>query len=126
MLCTNPYPAFPTDMQSQMMVVLTQCQGLSVICETVFESRFRIVNDLVRMGANIEIKGNYAYIEGNTPLYGKEVEATDLRGGAALVLAGLLAKGTTIISDDKYIKRGYEDIVRDLKALGANISYINE
>lgn len=121
-LITEPYPGFPTDMQSQMLSVLCGAQGDSSITETIFEKRFHTADELIKMGAGISVKGNTAYIRGNTRLKGTLVTAPDLRGGAALVLAGLFAEGKTIVSDEKdYIQRGYEDIVFDLNHLGAAV-----
>lgn len=120
---TQPYPGFPTDMQSQIMSVLTVARGVSVIVENIFEARFKTVNELLKMGADIIVEGRTAVIKGVRNLKGAEVCATDLRGGAALVIAGLRAEGLTIIDEPIYIQRGYEDICADLKAVGANIHY---
>ncbi len=118
---TQPFPGFPTDMQSQLMVCLTAARGTSVICEEIFEDRFKIVPWLLKMGADIGIEQNKAVIRGGTPLHGCAVEACDLRGGAALVIAGLMAEGNTLVGRPDYIERGYEDICRDLSQLGAKI-----
>ena len=118
---TLPYPGFPTDMQSQMMALLSLAPGSSVIVENVFENRFQIVDELKRMGANIKVEGHTAVIEGVKNLYGARVKATDLRAGAALVLAALTAKGETEIDDAVHIFRGYENIVDKLTALGAKV-----
>lgn len=121
---TLPHPGFPTDMQSQMMALLLTTQGTSVITETVFENRFMHVEEFKRMNANIKIQGQTAIVEGTTKLIGAKVEATDLRAGAALVLAGLVAEGQTEVSGLHHIDRGYVDFVGKLKALGADIERI--
>lgn len=118
---TLPYPGFPTDMQAQMMTLLAVTKGSSIITETVFENRFMHVAELVRMGANIKIDGRTAIIEGVESLTGCEVKATDLRAGAAMILAGLVAQGKTEISDLYHIDRGYVDIEEKFRGLGANI-----
>jgi UDP-N-acetylglucosamine 1-carboxyvinyltransferase len=118
---TLPYPGFPTDMQSQMMALLSLGEGSSVIVENVFENRFQIVDELKRMGANIKVEGHTAVVEGVSTLYGARVKATDLRAGAALVLAALVARGQTVIENAIYIFRGYEDICIKLEALGAHV-----
>ncbi|HJV44818.1 MAG TPA: UDP-N-acetylglucosamine 1-carboxyvinyltransferase [Bacillota bacterium] len=122
---TEPYPGFPTDMQAQLMSFLSLCKGTSVICETVFEGRFKHVPELVKLGANIEIIQNEAHIHGVRRLFGAEVEATDLRAGAALILAGLAAEGTTVISQVHHIDRGYERIEDLLQSVGAHIKRIH-
>lgn len=116
---TMVYPGFPTDLQSVLITTLTVAEGESVVEESIFSDRFKIIGELNRMGADITVKGNRAYIRGVKQLYGKNVWATDLRGGAALVLAGIIAKGDTIIRNCHYIERGYEDICRDYGLLGA-------
>lgn len=118
---TRPFPGFPTDMQSQVMACLCTAGGVSHVTETVFEDRFKTAEELVKMGADILIENNRAVIRGKSTLFGNNVFARDLRGGAALVIAGLAAEGDTVINDSIYIKRGYEDIVRDMKILGAQI-----
>ncbi|MDR2355803.1 MAG: UDP-N-acetylglucosamine 1-carboxyvinyltransferase [Clostridiales Family XIII bacterium] len=118
---TLPYPGFPTDIQSQFMAFLTTVRGSSVVTENVFENRYMHVNELNRMGANIKIEGRVAIVEGERLLRGAEVFATDLRAGAALVLAGLSARGTTRISEIHHIERGYSAFVEKLKGLGADI-----
>jgi UDP-N-acetylglucosamine 1-carboxyvinyltransferase len=118
---TLPYPGFPTDMQAQMMVMMTVAKGTSVIIETVFENRFMHVDELKRMGANIKIEGRSAVVTGVDHLTGAEVKATDLRAGAALVLAGLIAEGRTEINDIYHIDRGYVKMEEKLKNLGAII-----
>lgn len=122
---TMPYPGFPTDIQSPFMAFLTCVYGSSTVIETVFENRFMHVAELNRMGANIEIEGNKALIKGGRNLEGAQVIATDLRAGAAMVLAGLAAKGTTEISEIYHIERGYEDFIPKFRALGANILKID-
>ncbi len=121
---TLPYPGFPTDMQSQFMALATVSQGTSVITETVFENRFMHVDELKRMGANIKIEGRSAVVEGVAGLTGCQVKATDLRAGAALVIAGLIADGTTEIGCIHHIDRGYDKIVQKLQDLGADIERI--
>ncbi|MEJ6951268.1 UDP-N-acetylglucosamine 1-carboxyvinyltransferase [Natronospora cellulosivora (SeqCode)] len=120
---TLPYPGFPTDLQSQMMVLLTQADGTSLIIETVWENRFMHVDELNRMGAEIKIDGHSALIKPRR-LTGAEVTATDLRAGAALILAGLVAKGDTEIKDIYHIERGYENIASKLSAIGATIKKV--
>lgn len=120
-VATGPYPGFPTDLQSPLLALCCVARGESVIEETVFEGRFKTAGELARLGAAIGIDGRTARIEGRECLVGGHVRATDLRGGAALVIAGLLAQGTAYIGRREYIDRGYEDIVRDLRTLGARI-----
>ena len=120
-LTTGCYPAFPTDMQSPFMVVMAVSGHSGRIDETVFENRFRIVPELRKMGADITVQGNTAYINGDGRLHSAIVQAEELRGGAALVAAGLAADGTSIVTNRHYIDRGYEDIVRSLRELGADI-----
>ena len=115
---TEVYPGFPTDLQSPVLAVLSGIKGKSCLVETIFENRFRVAGELKKMGANIRIDGAKAEIYGGK-LHGAEVEAQELRGGAALVLAGLAAKGVTTVKNIEYIERGYEDICRDLSLLGA-------
>lgn len=122
---TLPYPGFPTDMQAQMMSLLSIVKGVSVITETVFENRFMHVAELLRMGANIKIDGRTAIIEGVPKLTGCEVKATDLRAGAAMILSGLVAEGQTEISDIYHIDRGYVDIEGKFRKLGAEIYRIS-
>lgn len=123
---TMPYPGYPTDMQSQVMSLLSLARGNSVIEESVFENRFMNAGELCRMGANIKIRGNSAIIQGVNKLTGCEVKATDLRAGASLILAGLVAEGYTKISDIYHIDRGYVNIEGKFRALGAEIYRINE
>jgi len=118
---TLPYPGFPTDMQSQMMALLCFAQGSSIIVENVFENRFQVVDELKRMGARIKVEGHTAVVEGGTRLFGAKVRATDLRAGAALVLAALAAEGETEIEEAGHIFRGYENIEEKLRNLGAKI-----
>ncbi|QGU00654.1 UDP-N-acetylglucosamine 1-carboxyvinyltransferase [Candidatus Syntrophocurvum alkaliphilum] len=118
---TLPYPGFPTDMQSQMMALLCFAEGTSVIVENIFENRFQIVDELKRMGANIKLEGHTAVVEGPRRLNGAKVKATDLRAGAALILAGLVAEGKTEIENSTHIYRGYENIAGKLVSLGARI-----
>ena len=123
---TLPYPGFPTDMQSQMLSVLSIANGTSVIVENIFESRYRTVSELIKMGADIQIYDKVAVISGVDSLYGSELRAYDLRGGAGLVIAALMANGVSLIRGVDYIERGYEDICGDLKKLGADIGKVNE
>ena len=122
---TLPYPGFPTDMQAQLVAMLTVARGTSIMVETVFENRYKHVDELLRMGANIKLEGRLAVIKGVKKLIGANVCARDLRGGAALVLAGLAAEGETIISDIKHIDRGYEKIEEKLRQAGASIQRID-
>jgi len=118
---THPYPGFPTDMQAQMTSFLSRAEGTSVIVETIFENRFMHISELKRMGARIKIDGRTAIIEGQVPFMGAQVKATDLRAGAALILAGLCAEGKTEISNIYHIDRGYEKMEEKLRSLGAKI-----
>lgn len=118
---TLPYPGFPTDMQAQMMVLLSQAEGTSMCTENVFESRFSFVEELTRMGADIEIDGHHALIRGPRRLHGTRLEALDVRAGAAGVIAGLVADGTTVVTDLHHIDRGYAEFVPRLRALGARV-----
>jgi UDP-N-acetylglucosamine 1-carboxyvinyltransferase len=119
---TLPYPGFPTDLQSQMMALLTLARGTSIITETVFENRFMHVDELRRMSARIKIEGHSAVVSGSEKIYGAAVKATDLRAGAALILAGLAAQGQTEISDVHHIDRGYWKFTEKVAALGARIT----
>ncbi len=121
-VATEPYPGFPTDVQSQMMVYASICNGKSEITENIFEDRFLIVPELKKMGAKISVNDKTAYIRGAQKLYGAEVTAKELRGGAALIIAGIIAEGYTLLHDEEYIFRGYEDICRDMRLLGAEIA----
>ena len=118
---TAPHPGFPTDLQSPLMAALCRARGRSCICEKVFENRFFTADELKKMGAKIEIQGSLAVIDGVAQLHAGTLVPPDLRGGAALVIAALQAKGSTVISDMTYIDRGYEAIERDLARLGADI-----
>jgi UDP-N-acetylglucosamine 1-carboxyvinyltransferase len=123
-ITTSPYPGFPTDMQAQFMVLLTQAAGTSIVTETIFDRRYAHVNELVRLGASIEVQGDKAVVKGKTPLSGAEVVATDLRASAALVLAGLIAAGETTVTEIEHLDRGYERIEEKLRGLGASIERI--
>ena len=116
---TLPYPGFPTDMQPQIATTLALSEGTSIVTESIFENRFKYVGELQRMGANIKVEGNTAIIEGVDSFTGASISAPDLRAGAALVLAALVADGVSVIDDIKYIERGYEDFPDKLSALGA-------
>ena len=122
---TMPHPGFPTDMQPQMTAMLTMAQGTSIVTEGVWDNRMRYTDELKRMGAKIQVDGKVAVVEGVDSLSGAPVKATDLRAGAALLIAGLMAQGTTYIEDIHYIERGYENIVDKLVALGADIEKID-
>ena len=122
---TLPYPGYPTDMQPQIAVTLAMAQGTSIVTESIFENRFKYVDELSRMGANIKVQGNTAIIDGVSSLAGARVCASDLRAGAALVIAGLAAEGITIIDDIVYIQRGYEDFEVKLRSLGAEIEKVS-
>lgn len=122
---TLPYPGFPTDMQPPMCVLLALAAGTSVMTEGVYDDRFKYVNELRKMGAEITVDGRVAVIEGGMPLTGAPVHACDLRAGAAMVTAGLCANGTTVVEDIHFIERGYENFVGKLRALGADISIVN-
>ena len=123
---TLPHPGFPTDMQSQMMALLLTANGHKVITETVFENRFMHVAEFRRMNANINVEGRSAKIEGKSQLQGAQVKATDLRAAAALILAGLVADGTTQVTELKHLDRGYVNLHGKLKDLGADIKRIND
>ncbi len=123
-LKTEVHPGFPTDLQSPLMAALAVAQGQSVIEESIFENRFRIVDNLKKMGADIEVVKNKAYINGVEKLQGAGVEAEELRGGAALVVAGLAAEGKSVVGNRHFIERGYENICKDLRNLGADINII--
>lgn len=122
---TLPYPGFPTDLQQPIIPFLTQCHGTSTVEETIYENRFQNIYDTNRMGANIIVKNNkIAKVKGVTQLHGKNVTATDLRGGASMLICGLIANGTTTIDNIKYILRGYDDICGKLTKVGAKIELI--
>jgi len=118
---TMPYPGFPTDMQPQITTLLAMAQGTSMVTEDVWDDRFRYVSQLSRMGANIHVDGKIAVIQGVEQLKAAPVKACDLRAGAAMVIAGLCAEGSTRIEDVHYIERGYENIVEKLRGVGADI-----
>ncbi len=122
---TLPYPGFPTDMQPQMAVVLGIAEGTSTVTESIFENRFKYVDELTRMGANIKVESNIAIINGTERYTGARVNAPDLRAGAALVIAGLAAEGITVVDDIYYIERGYEEFESKLASLGAQIEKVN-
>ena len=122
---TMPYPGFPTDMQSIFATALTTAKGTSLIIENIFENRYKYTQELIRMGAKITIEGKTAIIKGTRKLYGANVKATDLRGGASLVLAGIMAKGITTVENIEYILRGYEKFNKKLTDLGVNIKTKN-
>ena len=123
---TLPYPGFPTDLHPPTTVLLCLAEGTSIITEGVWDSRFQYVDELKRMGAQIKVEGRLAVVEGVTQLSGAPIKATDLRAGAAAVIAGLAANGTTEIHNIHYIDRGYENIVAKLKSIGADISRVEE
>ena len=123
-ITTSPYPDFPTDMQAQFMVLMTQATGTSIITEPIFDRRFLHVNELLRLGAAIEVSGDKAIVRGRTMLSGAEVTATDLRASASLILAGLIANGTTVVNEVEHIDRGYESIEQKFRGLGARIERI--
>ena len=124
MIKTLPYPGFPTDVQPLLGAVLMTADGDSELCEAIFKKRFEYYSQLELMGADAEIKGNTLVIHGRERLFGTEVSAADLRGGAALIIAALAASGTTVVNNVHYIDRGYESIERDLKLIGADIMRI--
>ncbi|MGN0650162.1 MAG: UDP-N-acetylglucosamine 1-carboxyvinyltransferase [Oscillospiraceae bacterium] len=123
---TNPHPGFPTDMQPQMAAVLTCAKGMSMVTESIFDNRFRYVDELRRMGANISVEGRVAVIEGVERLKGAPVRAVDLRAGAAMIIAGLAAQGVTEIYDIFHIERGYENMEQKLRGIGADIVKVSE
>jgi UDP-N-acetylglucosamine 1-carboxyvinyltransferase len=125
-VATLPYPGFPTDMQAQFMTLMSIAEGDCVITENVFENRFMFADEIGRMGADIRIEGHHALVRGVKGLSGAPVRSPDLRGGAALVLAGLIAEGDTIVTDIHHIDRGYEDFVPRLRALGADVQVMDE
>ena len=121
---TLPYPGFPTDMQPQMSAVLGIAEGTSTVTESIFENRFKYVDELTRMGASIKVESNIAIVTGTANYTGARVSAPDLRAGAALVIAGLSAEGITIVDDIYYIERGYENFDVKLALLGAQIEKV--
>lgn len=122
---TLPYPGFPTDMQPQIAVALALSKGTSIVTDTIFENRFKYVDELIRMGASIKVEGTTAIIDGVDNFTGATISSPDLRAGAALVIAGLSAEGVTIVDDIHYIARGYEDFHIKLQSLGAQIELVN-
>ena len=122
---TLPYPGYPTDMQPQIGVALSLAEGTSIVTESIFENRFKYLDELARMGAVAKVEGNTAIITGVKKLTGARVSAPDLRAGAALVIAGLAAEGTTVVDDIRYIQRGYENFDEKLRSLGAEIRLVN-
>ena len=122
---TLPYPGFPTDMQAQIAAALCLAEGTSVVTESIFENRFRYVNDLIRMGAKVRVEGNSAIITGVKQFTGANLVATDLRAGAALVIAALAAEGVSVVDDIRYVKRGYEDFDLKVRALGGDMELID-
>ena len=123
-IITLPYPGFPTDMQAIFGAMLCVASGTSIITENIFDSRFKYMQELQRMGANVKVEGKTAVIKGVRKLYGAKIKATDLRGGASLVVAALVARKKTEISDIKYILRGYENLDVKLNKLGANVKIL--
>ena len=123
---TMPYPGFPTDMQPQITTVLSLAQGTSLVTEGVWSNRYRYVDELRRMGANIQVDDKTAVVEGVDHLTGAPIQAYDLRAGAALVIAALAAHGQSEITQVQYIERGYEDIIAKLRGLGADIRSVEE
>ena len=121
---TQTYPGFPTDLQSPMLVMQTVSKGTSIIHETVFESRFKVVNELLKMGAKINVSERYATVVGVPKLKPANVTCPDLRGGAGLVLAGLVAKGKTEVGEIFHVERGYYKLDENLKSLGAKIDKV--
>ena len=122
---TLPYPGFPTDMQPQITVTLALAEGTSIVTESIFENRFKYVDELARMGGSIKVEGNTAIISGVKQLTGAQVNAPDLRAGAALVIAGLAAEGYTTVDEIGYIQRGYENFEKKLQGLGAMIEKVD-
>ena len=122
---TLPYPGFPTDMQPQITVALALSRGTSIVTESIFENRFKYVDELTRMGANIKVEGNTAIVDGVSKYTGAKISAPDLRAGAALVLAALAADGYSVVEDIHYIQRGYEDFHLKLQSLGAQIDKVD-
>ena len=121
---TAPYPGFPTDMQPEMAAVMGLAEGVSEVKESIFENRFKYVAELVRMGADIKVEGNMAYLTGVDTYHGAKVSAPDLRAGAALIIAGLQADGITFVDDIQYIQRGYEELEEKLTGLGATFAHV--
>ena len=124
-LKTMPYPGFPTDMQPQITTLLALSEGTSIVTETIFETRFKYISELRRMGANISVEGNAAFVTGVEGFTGARVSAPDLRAGAALVMAGLVAEGYTYVDDIQYIERGYENFAEKIRGLGGHMEKID-
>ena len=122
---TLPYPGFPTDMQPQISVTLSLAEGTSMVTESIFENRFKYVDELARMGGNIKVEGNVAVIDGIRNFSGATVSAPDLRAGAALVIAGLAAEGFTAVEEIGYIQRGYENFEEKISAIGGKIELVD-
>ena len=122
---TMPYPGFPTDMQSIFVSLLSTAKGTSIVTENIFDNRYKYVQELNRMGTKIKVEGRSAIIKGTKKIQGANIIATDLRGGASMVIEALIAKGTTQIDNVDYILRGYEDMDKKLKSLGAEIKIVN-
>ena len=122
---TAPYPGFPTDMQPQIAAALALADGTSMVTESIFENRFKYVDELARMGANIKVEGNRAVVMGVEKYTGARVSAPDLRAGAALVIAGLAAEGITIVDDIHYVQRGYERFEEKMQGLGAKMERVD-
>jgi UDP-N-acetylglucosamine 1-carboxyvinyltransferase len=120
-IVTLPFPGFPTDMQPQFLLLLSQARGTAMLTENVFDGRFSIIDELVRLGADIEQEGHHAMVRGPRPLRGGEVRSTDLRAGATLVIAGLVAEGETIVLEPQHVDRGYANFAARLRALGADV-----
>jgi UDP-N-acetylglucosamine 1-carboxyvinyltransferase len=125
-IVTRPYPGFPTDAQPLVMAASLKAKGTSVFVENIFENRFRQVSELLRLGADISVEGRVAMVTGRSKLVGAPVNATDLRGGAALIIAALSAEGETVITDEGHIGRGYEKLDVMLSQLGADIDLIDD
>ena len=121
---TMPYPGFPTDLQPQLVSFLTTAKGTNIVTENLFEGRFKHIPELIKMGANVVVKDKTAIIMGVESLSGAEVSATDLRAGAGLVIAGLTAKGYTIVDNIHHINRGYENLMDELNSINANIKLV--
>ena len=122
---TLPYPGFPTDMQPQITALLAMCEGTSIVTESIYENRFKYVDELARMGTSIKVEGNNAIVNGVAELTGASVCAPDLRAGAALVIAGLVAEGYTTVEQIHYIERGYECFEQKMRELGADMEKVN-
>ena len=123
---TAPYPGFPTDAQAVLMAAMLKSKGATVFVENIFENRYRHVDELRRLGADISVADRVAVVTGVEQLHAARVRCTDLRGGAALMVAALAAEGSSTITEIRHIQRGYEDPVRDLSALGAKIQWTDE